>query len=247
MSRFFISGENIQGNHIFISNKSDIKHITNVLRFVVGDVLILVEEDAAEYKAEILEINPNSIKTEIISKTKSNRKLNLNITLAQSILKSQKQDIVIQKATELGVRTIIPFISRNTVVKMESDKDKNQKIQRWQKIAYESVKQCQRMDIPQINPVISINELMDLNNFDVMIACVERDAESSIKTCLQQNRDKIGSNILIIIGPEGGWDDKELKLFKERGVAAASLGNMILRAETASIAAISDVIYEYEL
>ncbi|OGI17280.1 MAG: hypothetical protein A2287_09345 [Candidatus Melainabacteria bacterium RIFOXYA12_FULL_32_12] len=249
MPQFFISSENIVNNNILITSKNDINHIVNVLRLKKGDKLILTDPGSLIYETEISEIKPNSIETIILDKYEPTRKLNIDITLAQSILKSQKQDIVIQKATELGVNTIIPFISQNTVVKLESEKDKNQKIQRWQKIAYESSKQCQRVTIPEISQIISINELIELNNFDVKLVCAEKDAQFSIKKLLLQNKENIikNSRILVIIGPEGGWDDKELQLFRSKNITLVSLGNLILRAETASITAISDIIYEYEL
>jgi len=249
MPQFFISSENIVNNNILITSKNDINHIVNVLRLKKGDKLILTDPGSFIYETEISEIKPNSIETIILDKYEPTRKLNIDITLAQSILKSQKQDIVVQKATELGVNTIIPFISQNTVVKLESEKDKNQKIQRWQKIAYESSKQCQRVTIPEISQIISINELIELNNFDVKLVCAEKDAQFSIKKLLLQNKENIikNSRILVIIGPEGGWDDKELHLFRSKNITLVSLGNLILRAETASITAISDIIYEYEL
>ncbi|EKE03335.1 MAG: hypothetical protein ACD_20C00214G0005 [uncultured bacterium] len=249
MPQFFISNENVTENKVLITSRNDINHIANVLRFKKGDKLILTQAESYIYEVEISEIKPDLIETLILDKYEHTRKLTIDITLAQSILKSQKQDIVIQKATELGASTIIPVISRNTVVKLVSERDKEQKIQRWEKIACESAKQCQRSNIPKISRIISINELIELNNFDVKLVCAEKEAQYLIKEFLSQHKENITKNsrILVIIGPEGGWDDKELELFKSKNIATVSLGNLILRAETASITAISDIIYEYEL
>jgi 16S rRNA (uracil1498-N3)-methyltransferase len=246
MPQFFIQSENITNDTVSITNRSDINHICRILRLDKGDKLILSDNNCIVYETEILKISENSLETKILQSFKSNRILKTNITLAQSILKSAKQDIVIQKATELGVNTIIPLITRNTVVKFASEKDKSQKIQRWQKISYEASKQCQRPGIPQINSISSLDELVKLN-FDARFVCAERDAHISIKEFLVRSKQNNPKDILIIIGPEGGWDDKEFSLFQENNIARVTLGNLILRAETAVITAISDVVYEYEL
>ena len=249
MPQYFIHQENIKKDFIYITDSGDINHITNVLRYKKNDKLILVSTEGYTYDVEISEILQNSVQTKVLGKFISDKKLNMNITLAQSILKSAKQDFVIQKATELGVNEIIPFISKNTVVKINNEKDKTQKVQRWTKISYEASKQCQRYGLAEINRIISLSELIELKDFDIILACVEKDAQMSIKDFLIQNKPKIGSNvrILAIIGPEGGWDDKELELFKRKNIAPVSLGKLVLRAETAAITAISDIIYEYEL
>lgn len=249
MPQFFISSQNIINNNIIIDKLSDIKHITNVLRLNKGDRIMLAEPGSYVYESEISIIKPDLIETIILNKYKSDKKLNINITLAQSVLKSQKHDFVIQKAVELGVKIIIPFISQNTVVKMESEKDKAQKLSRWQKIAYEASKQCKRIDMPEIDHIIDLNKLIELNNFDIMFACAERKASSSIKEFLLKNKIKIdiNSSILVIIGPEGGWSDEELNLFNDNNISLVNLGNLVLRAETAAITAISNIIYEYEL
>lgn len=247
MPQFFVKSENIKEDVILIINPSDIKHIVNVLRLKAGDKLILAAPDDLVYEVQISKIKPDSIETTILEKCESERKLNINIILAQSVLKGPKQDILIQKATELGVRKIIPLTTRNTVVKMASEKDKAQKIQKWQKISCEAAKQCKRIDIPEICPVANLKELLKSDNWGIKIACVEREAKLSIKSFLSRNKHNSKKNILLIIGPEGGWSDDELKLFNENEIFPVSLGNLILRAETAAITAISDVIYEFEL
>lgn len=248
MPQFFVKPENITNNTVSVTNIADINHICRILRLGKGDKLILSDNNNIVYETEIFKITDKSVETRILNSFESNRILKTDITLAQSILKSPKQDIVIQKATELGVNTIIPLITRNTVVKFTNEKDKNQKIQRWQKISYEASKQCQRPGIPQINSILSLDDLVKLD-FDIKFVCAERDAQLSIKEFLSKSKQNTlyAKSILIIIGPEGGWDDKEFTLFRENNIAQITLGNLILRAETASISAISDVVYEYEL
>ena len=268
MPQFFIKISNITDNMLFIDDKSDIKHITAVLRLSKNNELVLTDENHITHRARIVEVSPHAITAEIIDSRKSEKTLKTSITLAQSILKSAAQDMVIQKATELGVREVIPLLTRYTVVKLQSGRDVSQKLDRWQKIAYESCKQCERADIPEVRRVLDFNGLIELRQeYDIVFACVERNAERSIKEFLRGYVDVsldppqrqtlssthqaqfIGAGIscLVIIGPEGGWSDDELAKFKEHCIAQVSLGNLILRAETASITALADIIYEFEL
>jgi len=249
MPHFFVNSENITDKKITITDRSDINHILNVLRYGKREKLILKGPENTVYEAVIKSITDNSIECEVIDSYVSDKTLNINISLAQSVLKSQKQDILIQKATELGVKEIIPFISQNTVVKFGSDRDKSRKIQRWQKIVYESAKQCQRGDLARIEQIIDFDELLQLDRFDLRILCSEKNAESSIKDFLRENKRNVcqNSNILLIIGPEGGWDNSEIEKLRHQGIALLTLGKLVYRAETAAAAAISHIIYEYEL
>lgn len=247
MPQFFINKENIQEDKILITNLSDINHITNVLRNRKKDRLILSGPENFVYEAEIVSIKPDLIEAQIIDSYFSDKRLKISITLAQSIIKAQKQDFIIQKATELGVRTIFPFISKNTVVKFDSEKDKLFKIQRWQKIVYESAKQCKRGDLAEIKPISIFDEVVNLENFDLKIISSEKEAAVSIKQFLSKNKVAENANILLVIGPEGGWSDKEIDKFTEKGFASVTLGKLIYRAETAATVAISHIIYEYEL
>lgn len=250
MPQFFIKSSNINEKEAIISEKEDIKHILNVLRYRIKDELILVDENEFTYKVIITAIQKDSIATKVVEKFKSCRKLNLNITLSQSILKASAQDILIQKATELGVKTIVPIVSRYTVVKLDNKKDMEQKIKRWQKIAFESCKQCERLDIPVVADIISLENLLkNIDDYDLCVVCVERHAEMSIKEFLKLNKPSVSENfrILVIVGPEGGWSDEEINSFKQKGLKTLTLGNLIFRAETAAVNVLSDIIYEYEL
>lgn len=245
MPQFFIKSKNIKNENISLDNKSDIKHIKDVLRSKTGDELLFIDENEILYTARILELSNNLLRAEILHKEKSLRSLKTNITLIQSILKSGAQDFVIQKATELGAKQILPVTSKYTVVKIENLKDSAKKTEKWQKIAFESCKQCERSKAPEILPSTSLKEAVKLD-FDIKIACVERTAEISLKEFLRKTPCREEQKIAVFIGPEGGWSDEELELFTENCIEKVSLGNMILRAETAAITALSGVIYEYE-
>jgi 16S rRNA (uracil1498-N3)-methyltransferase len=245
MPQFLITSNNIKGQNIEISQKSDIKHITEVLRCKVGDKVLFIDNEEFLYTASLVEFSKDFLKASIITKEKSIRSLNTDITLVQSIIKSAAQDFVIQKATEMGTKTIQPMISKYTVVKFDNEKDKKKKVEKWDKIAFESCKQCERSKPPIIKEITTLKEAVCFD-FDIKIACVERKATMSLKEFLRTNPYQSGKKIAVFIGPEGGWSEEELALFEQNEIAKVSLGNMILRAETAVISALAGIIYEYE-
>lgn len=249
MPHFFVKQDNIFEKRITITDSQDINHILNVLRYNKRDKLVLKGPGNTVYETVIKSANPGFIECEIKESYISDKTLGINISLAQSVLKSPKQDLLVQKATELGVKEIIPFVSRNTVIKFGSEKDKSKKIQRWQKIVYESAKQCQRGDLARVEAVEDFKSLLTLDRFDLKVFCSEKQADVNIKGFLQEKKRNIckNSNILLIIGPEGGWDDEEIKHVKEKGIIPLTLGNLVYRSETAAITALSQIIYEYEL
>jgi len=247
MPRFFIKKEDIEGENIFLKNISDINHITNVLRCKKNDELIFSCEDGTVYEAKIVSIQKDVIDSRILSNYKSDKILKTNITLAQSIIKAQKQDFLVQKATELGVKKIIPFTSKNTVVKLENDKDKASKVNRWQKIVYESTKQCQRGDIAEVATVTVFEEILNLEGYDLKFFASEKENSLSLKSFLSTQNLPENPSVLVIIGPEGGWDGKEIQKFAEKGITSVTLGKLIYRAETAATAVISQLVYAFEL
>ena len=245
MPQFLITSKEISGKNIIINQESDIKHIIEVLRHKKGDEIVFIDEEEILYTAKLLDFSKDYLKAEIIKKEKSIRSLNTDITLVQSILKSSAQDFAIQKATELGVRAILPIISKYTVVKIENEKDKQKKIEKWQKIAIESCKQCERSKAPTILPIETFQNSLKID-FDIKIACVERTAEISLKDFLRKTNYKPNQKIAVFIGPEGGWSNSEIEFLDKNNIPKVSLGNLILRAETATINALSGIIYEYE-
>jgi 16S rRNA (uracil1498-N3)-methyltransferase len=153
-------------------------------------------------------------------------------------------DLIIQKAVELGVRNIIPVITRRTIV--EIDKKSSKKIERWQKISQEAAKQSKRGMIPQIKAVLKIIDMKDeLAKNDVNLIAYEGEEDVSIKQILLEH--KKAKKIGVIIGPEGGLDKEEVEFLTLIGGIPISLGKRILRTETAGISLISMLIYEYEM
>lgn len=245
MPQFFVKKSQINSSEILVDNPSDLKHMVSVLRLKKGDVLNFVDEDEFIYEVAISSVSKHLLSADILKKYKSKRKLSLNLTLAQSVLKNNAQDIVIQKATELGIPKIIPILTKYTVPKFESEREIDSKIEKWNKIAFETCKQCERSSMPVIEKILSLYNL-NFDEYDIKIACLERSTNLPLKKLLRTIEYTKESKILVVIGPEGGFSDEELSFFEKNNFYGVTLGNLILRAETAVISALSCVIYEYE-
>ena len=162
--------------------------------------------------------------------------------LAQSPLRSDAQLTIMEKATELGVRGIYPVLTDNCAVKKDIAEAK---IEKWQKVMYEASKQCERAKIPTCYPISSLETVFCLD-FDRIIVFGERSTEQSLKQYLRTNPIKKGEKILTIIGPEGGFSQKEFEFFIGKNLPIISLGDLILKADTAVTVALGDIVYEYQ-
>lgn len=244
MPQFPITTKVIENEHAFITDKSMVKHIFSVLRLKQNDELLLIDENEIAYKTTIIEANKEFIKAKILHAEKSKRKLNFQLDLLQCTLKSGAMEFVVQKMTELGTKNLYVMPSFRSVPKFDN-KDIKNKIEKWHKIADESCKQCERADKPDIHYLNNFNELKEhAQNYDVVLACIERSTEKTLKEALRGTNYK---KILVIIGPEGGFENNEIDFFKDNAFEMVSISNLIYRAETASISALAGVIYEYEL
>ena len=241
MPHFFINSKDIDDKIITISDESNYQHIVKSLRSTVGESLLLIDENEIEYKTEIKYISKDSIKVEIIDSYKSNRKLKYNLYLAQSPLRSDAQITIMEKATELGVAGIYPIYTDNCVLKKNVIENK---IEKWQNTMYAASKQCERANIPICFPLSSLDEVVRCRKFNKIIALCERDTEKTLKEYLKENQIKEKEDVLVIIGPEGGFSDKEFGYFKTRSIPRLSLGDLILKAETAVIVSIGNIVYE---
>lgn len=235
MARRFIVDKELGDNEEFEIMGEEAKHIF-VLRNNIGDII-----EVNDKRCEILDINKQSVKCRVVECAEIKGVPKVKITLFQALLKSDKMEYVIQKAVELGVSRVVPFISKNVVVKLE-DKDKVKKIERYNKISREASKQCGRSDIVEIENVKLFNDL--LNNIKKYKKCIVayEDETNSLKEFLKVNNEL--DEVAIIIGAEGGFDKEEVDKLIENGCISISLGDRILRAETASLNLISILMYE---
>lgn len=237
MPHFLIKNENVFENNITVRDKDLYNHLIKARRTRIGENLLFLDENEIQYETVLSEIGKNSFTCEIKKKYKSLRKLNLNLYIAQSVLNSDAQTSSIQKATELGVKGIIPLHTDNCAVK---ESFINSKIEKWQKIAVESVKQCERADIPTVFELSQLENIVD--NFDYVIVFAERETNQTFYDYIKTNKIDKTKKILIIIGPEGGFSQREFDFFKQKNLPLITLGNLIYRADTALVAALTSVI-----
>ena len=235
MYNFFVNESEKQGN-AFIITESDFNHISNVLRMKTGDeILVSCNGQASLCKIEIFS---DYVKAEVIEENYHNTNLPIKIHLFQGLPKSDKTELIIQKAVELGVEEITPVEMNRCVVKIE-EKKKKSKRERWQSIAESAAKQSKRVVIPNVNNIISYKEFLErAEELSVLLVPYEnKDGMKATKEALKEI--KSGDTVGIIIGPEGGFDEKEVDLAAEIGGKTISLGSRILRTETAAIASVT--------
>lgn len=247
--RFFVNDENIYINENNINVTGPEVHHINVLRHKIGDIVRI-----NNYEVEILTINQNEITGYIKSVEDTNTRDDIFVTLYQSYIKTDKMEFVVQKSVELGISKIVPFLSKNCVVKLD-DKDKTKKIERLNKISMEASKQCNRNDIVEVAGILDIKDkerfVSYLNQNDVNIFAYEK-SSNKLKSVLEDIKEKYEKNnkkltVGIIIGPEGGFDDSDIQTLKQlTNLYEVSLGRRILRAETASLNLLSIINYEFE-
>lgn len=215
----------------------DHNHIAYSLRMRVGDSLTVCD-GKDDYICKIADIKKDKTTLSVIEVRPIVSEPDINVHLFMAALKGDKSDLTVQKCTELGIKSITPVVTAYTQVKEESIK-----IPRLQKIAEESAKQCGRGMIPDINPVIKTEVLIDkLKEFDKVLFFNETEENNDIKTVLSGQR---FDNLAVIVGPEGGFKEKEKALLSGLDNSlSVSLGKRILRAETASIAVAAIIMYE---
>lgn len=243
MPHFFVNTNIIEKNFVTITDKENYNHIVKSLRSKIGEKILLIDEKQIQYEGEILKITSNSVEIKIIKSYKSTRSLDFKLYLAQSPLRSDAQSLIVEKATELGVEGIYPIFTDNCVLKKNVIE---QKIQKWQKLMFEASKQCERAYVPTCFELCTIEKLISTEQFDRILAFTERSANYQLKKYLRESKISKNEKILVIIGPEGGFSSKEFEFFTKNNITTVSLGDLILKAETAVIVALGNIIYEYE-
>lgn len=243
MDRFLINFKNDKYAHI--TDKNEIAHITKILRMKKNDKLEIMDGQGFVGVGKIIDIEKSSIKIEIEFENDEKMELDTKIVVYQGIPKLQKMDFIIQKLTEIGVSEIVPVDFERCVKKIKNKEEKQ--IERWQKIAEEATKQCKRRFIPLVKNSMNINEVASsMMDNEITFVCYENEKNLNIKKYISELNKKIKNKIGIIIGPEGGITEEEYSIMINNGAKSVSLGNTILRTETASIFASSIIAYELE-
>ncbi len=236
MHNFFV-GENNRNGDFYYINDADFNHIKNVLRMKAGDTF-LVSLNGKSDLCVLEEFTQDSVIAKIEEENYHDTSLPIKLYLFQGLPKSDKMELVIQKAVELGAEGIIPVEMSRCVVKIE-EKKKQSKQSRWQSISESAAKQSKRTVIPEVFPIMSYKQAMKkAEEMDVFIVPYEsKDGMKSTKEALAKI--KKGMSVGILIGPEGGFEEKEIQEAESAGGIAVSLGKRILRTETAAITALS--------
>lgn len=247
MPRFFIKGKQIKEKTIEILDEN-VKHIKNVLRKKVGDQLeICNQENGKNYKCQIVKLGEESIIAEILEEIEFVES-KIKVDIYQGLPKADKMELIIQKSVELGVNAIIPVAMKRCVVKI-APKDENKKIERWQKIAESAAKQSGRNIIPKIRKIATIQEIINQKQeYDTIIVAYESEKEYTLKQELIKLKENLSKElkIAIVIGPEGGLEEEDVKKLKENNAKIVTLGNRILRTETVALNMLSIIMYELE-
>lgn len=244
MFNFFIEKPATQDEKYQITDK-DYNHIKNVLRMRIGDKLYVSSNGKSDL-CEICEFNENCAVVKIIEENALDSSLPINITLFQGLPKSDKLELIIQKAVELGVNAIVPVEMKNCVVKIEEKKKENKR-ERWQSICESAAKQSKRNFIPKVFAPLSFKRVLEqVKNLDMLIVPYENE-KGMVGTKNALSMIKKGMNVGVFVGPEGGFDSEEIALLTGENVKLISLGKRILRTETASITALSALMLHAEM
>lgn len=241
---FFIDSKNIVDNQVAISDTA-LKHITKALRLGKGDRIWLGDERKKRYLIELTEVDYKKATGRILETREVSDAPAVEIILLQSVLKGEKMDILIQKASELGVSKVIPVITERTIVKF-SESRISSKEKRWQSIAREASQQSGRWDVPEIAPITDFKYIFEkIGKVDLGLILWEDERENRLKTVLRRYKSDGIKRISAFIGPEGGFAEKEIALARENGFISVSMGDLILRAETAAIIIMGIIQYEF--
>ncbi len=244
MYHFFVDSRQIGEEYIDVTG-ADVNHIKNVLRLGVGTHVILCDRKGMDYHCVIDALTNEVIRCKILSKGKSMAELPVDVTLIQGAPKQDKMELIVQKTVELGVNAIIPIMMKRSIVKYDGKKAAK-KLTRWQSIAESAAKQSKRGIIPQVNEIRTFNELLtELKYFDKVIVPYENEHG------MQGTREVLGSitandKVAVVIGPEGGFDSGEIEALVAAGGETITLGNRILRTETAGLVCLAMIGYQLE-
>lgn len=244
MHHFFVTPDQVKEDYIYIEG-SDVNHVKNVLRMRPGEELEICDGNNKKYLCEIDEMTAEYVRVQIKEELGADTELPSKLYLFQGLPKSDKMELIIQKAVELGAYEIIPVVTKRAVVKLD-EKKAGKKVERWNSIAEGGAKQSGRSFVPKVTPVMSWKEALQYaKSLDVVLIPYEL-AEGMAETKNVISSIKPGASVGIFIGPEGGFETAEVESAMETGAKAITLGKRILRTETAGLTTLSILMYHLE-
>ena len=244
MYQFFIEDENAAEDFVTIEG-SDVNHIKNVLRMKPGEKIRVCTRNGQNYFCSISDITESFVRADILEKEAESTELPCRIYLFQGLPKSDKMELIIQKAVELGAAEIVPMATKRAVVKLDAKKAAK-KVQRWNEIAKSAAKQSKRGLIPEVKPVMSFKEAVEYGKSMDMLLIPYEDAKgiAHSREVVETVKDK--KSLGIYIGPEGGFPEEEVSFAMKAGAEPVTLGHRILRTETAGMTLLSILMFMLE-
>jgi 16S rRNA (uracil1498-N3)-methyltransferase len=244
MRRFFV--EDVPGENGLISlTGKEANHIRNVLRMKRGDTLIVMDGKGHLFEAIIEELHHKGARVKIIKGLPAPAPSPVEIHLAQALIKSHPMDSLIRMATELGIGSITPFASQRTVARIRPE-HLSRKMDHWEEIMKAACKQSGRPNLPALNPPLPFEELIGnapQHQGTLKVLLWEAEKEDDLKGLLRSVRQL--PRIVAIVGPEGGFTPREIRIARDAEFRIVSLGSRILRSETAAITLLSIIQYEW--
>lgn len=245
MPKFFADSPPAENGEIVLCGE-DARHIALALRMAKGEVIVVSGISGEEYECELTDIHPEKVTARIIKTGVNLSEMPVEVRLYVALPKGDKLDLIIQKATELGVSSVIPFTSERCIAKSDPGSEEK-KLARRSRIAEEAAKQCGRGKIPEIRPTVNYKSaLKDASLADLPLFFYEKDGTKPLYTVLK-DRLRRGISVSIMTGSEGGFSPGEAEVAAESGMIMCGLGRRILRCETAPVYVLSAVAYESEL
>lgn len=218
-------------NTSILLNENAVHHLARVLRAKLGDQITLFNGQGGEYRAEITKIDKKNVEVKILQFCDKNLESPIKIHLVQGIARGEKMDFIIQKAVELGVTQITPLVTTRSNVRLDNERSEK-RLEHWRAVALSACEQSGRTIVPKINPTTTLNKYLEKPRSDLSFVLTPHTKEKLATPSAIES-------IEILIGPEGGLDEVEIKTATLNGFKALSLGPRILRTETASIAALA--------
>lgn len=244
MRRFVIDTQDISGEQVRLSGP-EAHHAVNVLRLKVDDTVTLVDGQAMEYLARVVGIQRGKVDLEVVEQQQGLTESKLDLTLGLGLLKADKMDYVVQKATELGLSTLVPIASERSTIKLAGSREEN-RLERWRKISRQALKQCRRSRPVEINPITDLAGFLDITRqaeLKLMLHPRLSDAPSPAWNDLLTAQPP-SQSVAALVGPEGGFTENETAEARRTGFQILPLGPRILRSETAAIALIAILGFE---
>jgi len=243
MNRFFVSKNCFHHDKVVLVDKDQTHQIRDVLRMSQGEHIIILDNEGLEYDVTLTKVRHQEVVGQIIAKRPAWGEPTVQITLFQSLLTRDKFELVLQKCTEVGVSAFVPVVTERSLVRDTSIKP--EKFARLQKIITEAAEQSHRGRIPDLSQPITFEQLLSkLSDFDCRLIAWPADGTVTLQQALRSIGKGVPETVALLIGPEGGFSQKEVEQARDIGAIPVTLGPRILRTETAAIVAAALILYE---